>query len=784
MSLLDLNDAPAQEDDAGAKKKGRVSESALRSLNDRAAEIARALLGVENPKLSSATELRWGTHGSVSIEIAGPKAGAYYNHERKLGGGLMKMLAMEGGMAPGAAIDWLQSTLGIELEREKPAEPQRIVAHYDYHDEQGNVVYRINRWGPKKTFTQSASDGQGGWLSHKGVMDGVRLVPYRLPELLASINAPVFVVEGEKDVDRLTSIGLTATCNPGGAGKWPPEFAPHFTGRDVVILPDNDKAGKEHADLVARSLANSATRVRVIPLPGVGPKGDVSDWLDAGGTREQLEALIADTEKQEPTPIGDLIDTDAPYLIAGLFTARNYTSDGVLTLRHHRETFYAWSGAAYREISDDTLRAQLYAYLNVCVELDGKARQHPVKPDKSLVSNVFDALRAATHLSDDITAPCWLGSAATPADELIACENGLLHLPTLRLLPRSPKFFTLNSIDFPYLPDAPKPTEFQQFMHELWGDDPSSIDTLQEIFGLLLTGDTRYQKAFLLIGPKRSGKGTIARVLANMVGRNNVVAPVLSSLSDTHGLQPLIGKRLAIVSDARVSARADQAAIAERVLAITGEDILTVARKYKGSWTGQLQARFVILSNELPSLADASGALANRFIILVLTRSFFGQEDHALTARLLTELPGILNWSIAGWKRLDARGYFVQPESAKETSDDFADLGSPISSFVRDRCDVGAEYMVSLDDLYRVWCWWCEEQGRDKPGTKAIFGRNLKAAIPEIRVVKTRTDNGGRERYYAGIKIKPMARASSNVIDFNDAPLQEEYVKKAPWWVN
>jgi putative DNA primase/helicase len=790
--MIDLNDAPEQHEAqavAQTPRKGRVSEAALRSLNGRAVEIARALLGMENPTLSSVDELRWGANGSVSVQIAGAKAGAYYNFERKVGGGLMQMLAIEGGMAAAAATDWLRDTLGIELGREKPTEPQRRVATWDYQDEQGAPLYRVTRWAPRKTFTQSKADGNGGWLEHKGCMDGVRLVPYRLPELLASDDATVFVAEGEKCVEALRALGFIATCNPGGAGKWPAEFRDHFAGRTVIILPDNDKPGIDHAALVARSLAGAA-RVQVLPLPGLGPKEDVADWFAAGGTREALEALVAEALVAEApsveAPVGDAVDTEAPYLIARLFIARNYTSGCAMTLRHHREMFFAWSGSAYREISDDTLRAQLYAYLDLCTELDDRGKATPVKPDRQLVGNVLDALRAVAHLGDTTAAPCWLdgGGSGVPVEELIACTNGLLHLPTLRLLPHSPLLFTLNALEFGFDASAPEPVEWLRFLDELWGSDPASIETLQEIFGLMLTGDTRFQKAFLLIGPPRSGKGTIARVLTQLIGRANAVSPVLSSLEKEFGLAPLLGKRLAVIPDARLSGRVDQVAIAERVLSITGEDMLTIPRKYREAWTGTLQVRLVILSNELPGIADASGALASRFVILVLQQSFLGREDNELTGRLLQELPGILNWGVEGLKRLYKRGYFVQPESANEISQDFADLGSPISSFLRDRCELGNGYTASIDDVYKVWCWWCEEQGRDKPGTKQIFGRNLRAVMPGLHLTRPRDDNGAQKRMYEGIRIKPVTQAKPRGVDLNDAPLQRDEERKEPWWVH
>ena len=126
----------------------------------------------------------------------------------------------------------------------------------------------------------------------------MRQVPYRLPELLANPKRFVFVPEGEKDVDNSAGINLLATCNSGGAGKWTPEHAQYLRGRRVFILPDNDKAGHDHAAKVALSLIGKATSIKIIELPGLPEKGDVSDWLEAGGTREKLVELA------EATPSG------------------------------------------------------------------------------------------------------------------------------------------------------------------------------------------------------------------------------------------------------------------------------------------------------------------------------------------------------------------------------------------------------------------------------------------------------------------------------------------------
>ena len=245
------------------------------------------------------------------------------------------------------------------------------------------------------------------------------------------------------------------------------------------------------------------------------------------------------------------------------------------------------------------------------------------------------------------------------------------------------------------------------------------------------------------------------RVLtARCSSKENVAGPTLSGLSQNFGLAPLIDKPLAIISDARLGGRTDVHTIAERILAITGEDSLTIDRKFRDAWTGKLPTRFLVLTNELPKLQDASGALASRFIVLRLTRSFFGKEDLALTQRLLTELPAILVWAMTGYDRLVARGYFVQPSSAHQVVTELEDLASPMGAFVRDRCIVGPAHCVGCETLYEAWLAWCTEQHRDHPGTVQVFGRDLRAVVADLATTQPRDpETGKRLLCYQGVGL-------------------------------
>jgi putative DNA primase/helicase len=141
--------------------------------------------------------------------------------------------------------------------------------------------------------------------------------------------------------------------------------------------------------------------------------------------------------------------------------------------------------------------------------------------------------------------------------------------------------------------------------------------------------------------------------------------------------------------------------------------------------------------------------------MLVLVQSFYGREDQTLTARLSTELPGILNWALIGYQRLRKRGYFVQPESGRQAVEQLELLSSPVTAFVRDECEIGPGNTIRTDLLYQSWRIWCEGEGRREPGTAQSFGRDLKAAFPAITTTNAKWDGDDRHRYFEGIKLQP-----------------------------
>jgi hypothetical protein len=169
---------------------------------------------------------------------------------------------------------------------------RRLVATYNYCDERGELLYQVCRYDPKD-FRVRRPNGTDGWTWS---LDGVRVVPYRLPELAEAQR--VWIPEGEKDVDTLAGLGLVATCNHGGAGKWREEHIRALVAAavpEVVVLRDNDRPGAAHQASVASSCA-AGLPVKCLQLPGLPPLRDkhgedVTDWIEAGHTVAELQAL-------------------------------------------------------------------------------------------------------------------------------------------------------------------------------------------------------------------------------------------------------------------------------------------------------------------------------------------------------------------------------------------------------------------------------------------------------------------------------------------------------------
>jgi len=229
-------------------------------------------------------------------------------------------------------------------EADRPAAVPRkqlrtIAATHKYLDERREILYEVVRFSPKD-FSQRRPDGTGGWIYN---LKGVRRVLYRLPDVaaVASQGRRIYVVEGEKDADAITALGLTATTSSGGAGRWRPEHAETLAGAEIIVVADKDARGRAHAQAIAHSCRATAKSVKVLELPGDQVK-DASDFLSAGGTKADLERIADEAPAEDPKNVASGAANAAQ---------RKSQSSRLVELCADVELFHARDGEAYGTVA-------------------------------------------------------------------------------------------------------------------------------------------------------------------------------------------------------------------------------------------------------------------------------------------------------------------------------------------------------------------------------------------------------------------------------------------------
>ena len=395
-----------------------------------------------------------------------------------------------------------------------------VLATYSYVDENGVLLYEVVRKAPKQ-FIHRRPDSNGAWLYR---LNGTRRVPYRLPELLAKSSSMVYVVEGEKDADQLHSLGLTATTNSGGAGKWQPEFAEYLRGRDVVILPDNDVAGRKHAELVANSLIGIARSAVTVNLEGLPAKGDVSDWFKLGHGVADLERVVAESKNQsEPTPeetdepSGKSKRTQADEIIAlaqqaGLSLLRDSVGEPQfqISIDAHHEVWPA-KGRAVRAWT-----TQLYF------------RKHNRAPNLTAINTALNALEAKARLN---------GTDVVLENRTALVGDSIYY----DLADRTWRAMHITSDGWEVEPSPPP--VFRRYAHQrpqVLPVDGGSLDLLFELINVPDPGERLLLSVYLVAsllpdiphpilivyGPQGSSKTTMSRLIRNLVDPS--IAPVQS----------------------------------------------------------------------------------------------------------------------------------------------------------------------------------------------------------------------------------------------------------------
>ena len=647
------------------------------------------------------------THGSKdrkpSFSVNAAK-GTFFCHKEGIGGGLQQLSQLTGRQLP---------------DDESVRQPSgnfdgRISAMYDYVDEGGQLCYQVVRLVPKDFRLRRPNPKRPGfWIWNLG---GCNPLPYRLPALLTGIAAgeQVFVVEGEKDADALTALGLTATTNHGGAGKWTFACSRYFAaGAKVIVIEDNDQPGRNHAMQVARKLQERGCDAHILRLDGIPEKGDVSDWIERGGTREDLLRLVVSQQAQESFPFTDLGN------------AERFAHRHAGRLRYCRtwRKWLFWDGTHWE--TDTTGEAERQAAETVRHILS-LAAGLPDEKQQQAMANFARRSESAPRLHSLLSLAETQPKLVAAADDFDAdpwqfnTQSGLLDLQNDRMFSHNPSQLVTKVAPVDYDPAALCPG-WDAFLARVLGGRADLIRYLQKAVGYSLTGETAEQCLFLLYGQGANGKSTFLSTIMGLLHSYARQLPMDSLLvKQTHqipnDIAALRGVRFVSAVEADDGARMAESLIKQ----MTGQDKIA-ARFLHGEWF-EFTPHFKLwlATNHKPVIRGCDEAIWRRVRLIPFTVTIPAAErDHHLAENLRSEWPGILNWAVEGCRLWREEG-LNPPKDVVAATDEYRGEMDILGDFVAQRCVVNPLASTVVADSYRAYESWCIDAA-ERPVTKRTF---------------------------------------------------------------
>lgn len=436
---------------------------------------------------------------------------------------------------------------------------------------------------------------------------------------------------------------------------------------------------------------------------------------------------------------------------ASIVLERFFTKDTVRELAYYRENWYSYYRKLWSLRHTEDVQHFIHKKLIDCRSVDNEGEVLDFNPTQASTKEIQFQIQNLVSIPSHFTAPVALVKGkweAVDARGKLVCRGEIVDMMTGKASSNH-LLFIPNGAEWAYKEKIEMSEHWEKFLRDLFGDKDDEILLLQEWMGYVLSGDTWAQKGMIIVGPPRAGKGIIGHIMTKLLGESMVSSPSLHSLGKDFGLEPLLDKRLCLISDARLSNRVDIMAVIEVLLRVTAGDSIGVGRKHKTSIQEKLDARVMMLSNEMPLLSDNSNAINTRFLILSLQNSFLGREDINLLERLDSDLSAIARWAVEGYRRVRKRGAFVEPLSSKIARDEWYAENNPLEQFLEDRCIVETEGRVELSALFDAYRTWAEARGLPNLAANTLSRRLSVMLQGRIRRGKTSST-----RYIYGLSVK------------------------------
>ena len=651
----------------------------------------------------------------------------------------------------------------------------RIVAVYDYTDADGKLLFQVVRYDPKD-FRQRRPGPGGSFIWNTA---GVERVLFRLPELrqAARDGQVVFVVEGEKDVLGLVALGLVATCNPGGAGKWQDAYSEELRGVHVVVITDKDDPGRRHAQQVAASLHGKAASVKVVELPGDGK--DASDWIAQGGDRPALEKIIAAaptwqpqqaapvapaTAAQPPVQASDIERKFGPAILddeRGNPVAINqqhvvglYANEHEIIYDPGPDLFYEYDQATGLWQPKTDKRVQVEIGHRVKAVVDEHAVPHLLsRRTQSFLGQLVSLLKGEAEQADFF--------ASKP--NLIHAANGMLDLtvdpPVLRAFSSEYRSRNRTEISIDEKADCPR------FKAELLDValDPDDQLLLQKYAGQCLLGRNPTQRMLFLRGVPAGSKSTIAEMIERLIGVHNVAQLRVHLLEERFEIASYLGRSLLCGKDVRGDFLDSRAAYVLK--ALVGGDLLHAEQKnsrHRFEVVGDFNV--IITSNtRLRVRLDSDvGAWRRRLLIIDFSHPPIAKPIPYFGRKLVEEEgPGILNWAIEGAVMLlsdiEVHGGIQMSERQQRRVDDLLSESDSVRTFVNARIRSAPDQDVTVAELCEDYTDFCNERGWEALSIRQ-FESSIADAMLELHRAMRRNDikrGGKHQRGFSHVALAP-----------------------------
>lgn len=663
----------------------------------------------------------------------------------------------------GCSTPDILAALGMGIRDLSPPKPRNAKLKqkectYDYIDADGDLVFQVVRYSPK-SFRQCRPDPEepNSWIWN---LNGIERPLYRLPEVLrAKKNGDtIYLCEGEKDVDNLRAIGLCATTNSGGAAKWDESYAKTLSGANVVVLPDNDQPGIEAAWRRADSIPGAI----VCPLPGLPEKGDVSDWLDQGGTSEGLASLVVEARKRPtqrpamiyPTSKNPAVpDVDPLSELASAYRLRECHGS---CLRHHSSMgWLVWDGRRWKR--GEKLAKRRAHSVGAIIR-----KETLVITDSKIAGKYFSAaIRAesAAGIKSVLAIAATLEGIDANETEFDAdpwvlnFRNGTLNLKTGELREHRQEDYITKLIPYDYNPKAQCP-RWLQFLDEVFQGDQELIAYLQWALGYSCTGDVSAHVFFMMHGTGRNGKGALIRAIHSVLGSeyattlNPEELLVQKHARNQTAIAALQGARFVSCQETDKGRNLNEA----QVKTLTGGDRLKARYLFKDEFEFEPTFKIWLATNHKPKI-DGEGATNNlwdRLRLIPFLRKFEAHEkDTNLDEKLASEAPGIIAWLVAGARRAVTGGEPAIPDCVRTATADYQRESDSLAEFLEEVTEQIPMATVSKSKLHDAYCEWSRSNVDYREFNKRIAARGISEKRTSSRMIWTgltlRSESGPQE---------------------------------------